>query len=61
MSSVTSSTVCGSITRTCRLAKLRLSLLVLFSPPARSNENFTASASKTSPLWKRTPLRRRKV
>jgi hypothetical protein len=42
-------------------AKVRLSLLVLFSPPARSNENLTAWALKASPFWNLTPLRSLKV
>ena len=61
MSWLISTTVCSSSTCTRTLAKLRLSLLVLFSPPARSSENFTHSALKGSPLWNFTPLRSRKV
>jgi hypothetical protein len=45
-----STTVWSSTTWVVRLAKVRLSLLVLLSPPARSNENLTASALKGSPL-----------
>ncbi|MNU11253.1 hypothetical protein D3C72_2589630 [compost metagenome] len=36
-------------------------MLVLFSPPARSNENFTDCALKGSPLWNLMPLRSLKV
>ena len=39
------------------LAKVRLSLLVLFSEPARSNENLTALALNGSPFWNFTPFR----
>ena len=59
MSWLTSSTVCSSTTRVRRLAKLRLSLLVLLSLPARSRENFTHSALKGWPLWNFTPRRSR--
>ncbi|MNF18790.1 hypothetical protein D3C80_2231020 [compost metagenome] len=61
MSSLVTTTVCGSTTLVRMPAKLRLSLLVLFSPAARSNENFTASAVNGTPLWKVTPLRNRNV
>ena len=39
----------------------RLSLLVLFSPPARSNEYFTVCALKGSPFWNFTSRRNLKV
>ena len=61
ISRVSSTTVWSSTTWALRLAKVRLSLLVLFSPPARSKENLTAFASKGSPLWNLTPLRSLKV
>ncbi|MCY1376172.1 hypothetical protein D9M69_636430 [compost metagenome] len=54
-------TVCSSTTCVARLAKVRLSLLVLFSPPARSNANLTVDALKGSPFWNFTPLRSLKV
>ncbi|MNW16385.1 hypothetical protein D3C71_2152220 [compost metagenome] len=57
MSSLVITTVWGSRILVRMLAKLRLSLLVLFSPAARSKENFTASAVNGTPLWKVTPLR----
>ncbi|MDF2464902.1 MAG: hypothetical protein K0Q43_3137 [Ramlibacter sp.] len=43
------------------LAKVRLSLLVLFSAPARVKENLTACALNGSPFWNFTPLRSLKV
>ena len=52
MTTVESSTTC-----VLRFAKVRLSLLVLFSPPARSNENLTACALNGSPFWNFTPRR----
>ena len=52
-------TVWSSITRTLSIElKLRLSLLVLFSPAARSKAYFTVAALKGSPLLNFTPLRR---
>ncbi len=54
-------TVCSSTTRVVRAANVRLSLLVLFSPPARSKANFTVLALNGSPLWNFTPLRSLKV
>ena len=56
-----STTVESSTTCVDRFANVRLSLLVLFSPPARSKENFTACALKGSPFWNFTPLRSLKV
>ena len=56
-----STTVWSSTTWVVRLAKVRLSLLVLLSLPARSNENLTASAVKGTPLLNFTPRRRRRV
>ena len=50
---VWSSTACTAS----MLEKVRLSLLVLFSEPARSNEYFTAAALNGSPFWNLTPLR----
>ena len=43
------------------VAKVRLSLLVLFSPPARWKAKRTVWALNGSPLWNLTSLRRRKV
>src|SRR6478735_7805925 len=43
------------------VAKVLLSLLVLFSAPARSKENLTAWALKASPFWNFTPRRNLKV
>ena len=55
-------TVWSSITRTLSIAaKVRLSLLVLFSAAARSNAYFTVAALKGSPLLNFTPWRRKKV
>ena len=51
----------SSITCVLRLANVRLSLLVLFSPPARSKANLTVCALKGSPFWNLTPRRSLKV
>ena len=56
-----STTVWASTTWAFRLVKVRRSLLVLPAAAARSKLNFTACASKGSPLLNFTPLRRRKV
>ena len=61
MSLLVTTTVWSSTTRVDRAAKVRLSLLVLLSSPARSKEYFTLWALQGSPFWKLTPLRRRKV
>jgi hypothetical protein len=53
--------VCSSTTWVVRAAKVRLSLLVLFSAPARSKANLTVCALNGSPLWNLTPLRSLKV
>ncbi|OQB99672.1 MAG: hypothetical protein BWX79_03072 [Alphaproteobacteria bacterium ADurb.Bin100] len=55
-------TVCSSTTPTRSIeANVRLSLLVLFSPAARSKENLTVEALNGSPFWNFTPLRSLKV